>query len=359
MIELMNIINSVADSNVAYYALIGVLVIVVLSMIYLIYSQNKEMEELQKEKDEIEFEMSSNDDMVEEIATNVKDEKDIDKESEDEIETEEDIFKPAPSDEELYEEAEVRPVDRQSKKQRENNNVKHDYEWLDGHREPTEAKNLITEVKEKKEAEPVIIKEITDWDKPQINKVHTIEEVDLPREKKLELIDATLTNIPNLSLLDATMTDLPNVLDYDFERDKAEKEEDLLSITRELELAPKERIVKMTDYEKEQEKKAIISYDELLDHKDEILADIEEEGKAEPTIEEFQPEENVAISIDEALENKKDDKETVHIAPELEEDTYDNPEVVEDVETTDATRTDYEYEENFLAQLKSLQSKLN
>lgn len=360
MIELMNIINSVADSNVAYYALIGVLVVVVLSMIYLIYSQNKEMEELQKEKDELEYEMTSSgsDDMVEEIATNVKAEKNKSKSIEIEEVSEDDIFKPAPTEEEMFEEAEVKPVDRRSEKVK---SVSKDYEWLHEIEKPKEAKNLITETKDEdssEKKEPVIIKEITNLDKPQINKVHTIEEVDLPREKKLELIDATLTNIPNLSLLDATMTNLPNVLEYDYEEEKPKTQEDLLSITRELELAPRDRIVKMTDYEKEQEKKAIISYDELLDHKDQILADIEEEEKTEPAVQEFQPEENAAISIDEALEAK----EKVHIAPELEDSNDYNDEheeIIEDIETSDDKSTGYEYEENFLAQLKNLQSKLN
>lgn len=40
--------------------------------------------------------------------------------------------------------------------------------------------------------------------------------------------------------------------------------EDLQSLTRELEMLPKEHTINMTQYEKEQEENAIISYEELL-----------------------------------------------------------------------------------------------
>ena len=40
--------------------------------------------------------------------------------------------------------------------------------------------------------------------------------------------------------------------------------EDLQSITKELEILPREKTIELTPYEEEQESRAIISYDELL-----------------------------------------------------------------------------------------------
>ena len=46
--------------------------------------------------------------------------------------------------------------------------------------------------------------------------------------------------------------------------EKENKELDLRELTKELESAPKEKNIELTDYEAEQEEKAIISYEELL-----------------------------------------------------------------------------------------------
>ena len=52
MFNLLNIFNTIADSNLAYYILVVILLIVVISMIYLIYSQNKEINEAKKVREE-------------------------------------------------------------------------------------------------------------------------------------------------------------------------------------------------------------------------------------------------------------------------------------------------------------------
>ena len=52
---------------------------------------------------------------------------------------------------------------------------------------------------------------------------------------------------------------------------------DLQSLTQELSTIPRERVVNLTPYEEEQEEKAIISYDELVNNtKEDFVSDIED-----------------------------------------------------------------------------------
>ena len=261
--ELINIINSVADSNTAYYVLIGILLVVVIAMIYLIYAQNKEIKRNRDLEEERDFEEVP--DTIEEIANDISEEEKKD-------------------EEETYELPARKPVF-----------------------EPLEEKVEVNDMFEE-------------------NKVKKVEEIELPREKKLELIDATLTNLPNLSLLEETMTAIPPVLDY------AEETQELVNITKELENAPKERTVELTPYEEEQEKTAIISYDELMDSKDGIVYENEEISDDIP-IKKVDLEKTVEISLDEIDKKAKE---------EIEE-----------------TNNNYDYEEDFLSKLKKLQKELN
>ncbi len=306
MIELINIFNSIADSNLAYYLLVIILLVVVMSMIYLIYSQNKEINEARKirEKELIESVSSDdNKDMVDELASEIKNEKE-------ELELKE---------EKMYHTTDNRirdsilnniQLDKEDKeeKQEEKEEVQEEVE---------KKHNIIIEKKEEPSLfEPVILEE--DEDYLSLAKVEEVENVELTDNKKMELIDATLTNIPKISLLEETMTSIPAMLDYSNET------EELLNITKELEKIPKERTIKLTPYEEEQEQTAIISYDELV-NKDGIVYDDSRE--------------------EDGLSIKKVDLDHT-------------PEVKEEKDIS-LPRENYAHEELFLNRLKSLQNKIN
>ena len=266
---LLNIFNTIADSNLAYYLLVIVLLIVVISMVYLIYSQNKEINEARKKREQ---------ELVDTIHSNTESDMIIDLASE-------------------------------LKKEKEGLSFVEDEEEV-------KESNLILESKKEED----IIPEPEKLDIEKVEKVEKVENVDLPREKKIELIDATLTNIPRVSLLEETMTAIPQVLDY------ANETEELVNITKELENLPKERTIKLTPYEEEQEQTAIISYDELINGDGVVYDEINEED---------------GLSI-----KKVDlDKTTeIDLGKELERPI---------------PRETYAHEELFLQKLKSLQSKIN
>jgi len=258
--NLLNIINSVADSNLAYYLLIVILIIVVIAMIYLIYSQNKEIiEAKKKEVLEDKKEEPVNNDVVEEIAREVKNES---------------------LDHASHEPIHESVLELEAGKDNLSNTI-HDFA-------------------------------LEDDDNGE--KVEKIEDIELPRVKKLELLDATMTNVPKVSLLEQTMTSIPPIMDYSNET------EELVNISKELEKIPKERTIKLTPYEEEQENTAIISYDELIENKDNIVYENErKEGD---------------LSIKKVDLEKTPEVDTVH--PE-----------------------NYAHEEVFLRRLKELQSKLD
>jgi len=270
---LLNIFNTIADSNLAYYLLVIVLLIVVISMIYLIYSQNKEISEARKKREQ---------ELVDTIHSNTESDMIIDLASE-------------------------------LKKEKEGLSFVDDEEVKEDVEEEVKESNLILENKK----EEIVLPKL---EKLDIEKVEEVEDVDVSREKKIELIDATLTNIPRVSLLEETMTAIPQVLDY------ANETEELVNITKELENLPKERTIKLTPYEEEQEQTAIISYDELINGDGVVYDEINEED---------------GLSI-----KKVDlDKTTeIDLGKELERQI---------------PRETYAHEELFLQKLKSLQSKIN
>jgi len=98
---------------------------------------------------------------------------------------------------------------------------------------------------------------------------------------------------------------------------------DIKDVSRELENLPKDRKINMTPYEEEQEETAIISYDELVNRKDEVKTNIVSDDVIE----------DKTIILDKVL----------------------------DTNTDNALPSDlsYEHEEAFLESLKELQNVLN
>lgn len=370
MIELMNIINSVADSNLAYYMLIVILAIVVVAMIYLIISQNKEMAELAKSRRKADEEEEEFDDYIEEMAKEVKEEKQHKKKNEElEIEkppfeddslgeldekindlvydqhkkdTTQDIEVPVDEEtqeveiEQFREEEKMIDEDQASEDIPIEENVieekdNYDKEYIDNFEaKPMDvAEELINESNDRNEERKKIEKSVY---ATYGNRVANVEKIELPREKKMELIDATLTNLPNLSLLDETLTAIPPIMEY-----SSSDVDDLMSITREIEMAPKEKTIKLTPYEEEQEEKAIISYDELMDQKDKIVYE-EEKQENDVNIKKVDLEQTIQLNLDEINNHEVKQKEEAK--------------VIED------NKEGYEYEEGFLSQLKNLQNKL-
>lgn len=110
---------------------------------------------------------------------------------------------------------------------------------------------------------------------------------------------------------------------------------DLKNVTKELESMPKERTIKLTDYEREQEETAIISYDELVTQSIPRL----EISKAlrEEVLEEY----------DYEVEDEPEVKEVIEEVKEKE------------VENFILSSDNYEHEESFLGDLKDLKDSLN
>lgn len=278
MFNLLNIFNTIADSNLAYYILVVILLIVVISMIYLIYSQNKEINEAKKVREEQENLILEEEpkDVVSDIAQDIKEEQ-----------------------EEKFSRTVNTPI--------------HD-SVLEMINQDEEFANSINSLAEEPATVPVVV------EKDNKEKVKTMVDIDLPKMKKQEIIDATLTNLPKVSLLEETMTALPPLMNYDGSA------EDLVHITKELENLPKERTIKLTPYEEEQEQTAIISYDELIKAGEEIAySDVVDNGDV--SIKQVDLDKTTEINL-----NKEDNK---------------------------IPRETYAHEELFLNKLKSLQSKIN
>lgn len=105
---------------------------------------------------------------------------------------------------------------------------------------------------------------------------------------------------------------------------------DLLSVSHELESLPRERKVSLTPYEEEQEEKAIISYDELVNRKNENISYNNEFRTADNDILVKQVDLDKTQKVD--LESSNDIREK---------------------------DKDYKHEEEFLKSLKDLQKVLN
>lgn len=115
--------------------------------------------------------------------------------------------------------------------------------------------------------------------------------------------------------------------------------EDLQSLTKELETIPRERTIKMTPYEAEQEETAIISYDELVKQND-------------------KPQEIELLPADEV------DAAVAQVDNNLEVPFVEEVTITEDVPVKkekiidDIVDTVYSHEEGFLKSLKSLQNSM-
>ncbi|MBR1416549.1 MAG: hypothetical protein IJ572_01880 [Bacilli bacterium] len=129
--------------------------------------------------------------------------------------------------------------------------------------------------------------------------------------------------------------------------DTNDEELDLLEITKELNESPTKPIV-LNDYEKEQEEKAIISYDELLKTKDlkEDINYIKEENIDGLTVKSVDPNE-----LTKPIELPKIKEEYHKIVGVEENTTCDNQQK--------NILISYEKEEEFLKALKKLQNLLN
>lgn len=108
---------------------------------------------------------------------------------------------------------------------------------------------------------------------------------------------------------------------------------DLKNVTKELESLPKERTIQLTDYEREQEETAIISYDELV-------------TQSIPRLE-------ISKALKEEVLEEYDYDVEVPEVEEIKEEVKEN--VVEETTTT----SNYDHEESFLDGLKDLKNSLN
>lgn len=117
----------------------------------------------------------------------------------------------------------------------------------------------------------------------------------------------------------------------------------ILEITKNLEQYDDSNIIDLTEFEKDQEEKAIISYDELLKHKNDLKITYDNDY--------YDDEATAEISI-KKIDMKKQQKEEVK---EVENIPIDN--IVHDTSMKVEVMS-YEQEESFLAALKQLQNVL-
>ena len=115
------------------------------------------------------------------------------------------------------------------------------------------------------------------------------------------------------------------IKDYDAEALWQKDDFDLLSVSQELETMPRERKVNMTPYEEEQEEKAIISYDELVNQRNE--------------------------DINYSNEYKKNENDILVKQVDLDK--------TKKVDLSEIDNKDYKHEEEFLKSLKDLQEVLD
>ena len=117
-----------------------------------------------------------------------------------------------------------------------------------------------------------------------------------------------------------------------------EKEEvfDLRNVTKELESLPKERTIQLTDYEREQEETAIISYDELV-------------TQSIPRLE-------ISKALREEVLEEYDYEVKEDVIEEVKEEKVEK---VEEPEKFEKSSDNYDHEESFLDGLKDLKNSLN
>lgn len=133
--------------------------------------------------------------------------------------------------------------------------------------------------------------------------------------------------------------DIPDPLELTKSLQLNDSIEDLQSLTKELETIPRERTIKMTPYEAEQEETAIISYDELVKQNDKTQ-EID-----------FIPVDEVDTAVAQVDNNLE--------VPFVEEVTVtEDVPVKEEIIIDDIVDTVYSHEEGFLKSLKSLQNSM-
>lgn len=133
--------------------------------------------------------------------------------------------------------------------------------------------------------------------------------------------------------------DIPDPLELTKSLQLNDSIEDLQSLTKELETIPRERTIKMTPYEAEQEETAIISYDELVKQNDKTQ-EID-----------FIPVDEVDTAVAQVDNNLE--------VPFVEEVTVtEDVPVKEEMIIDDIVDTVYSHEEGFLKSLKSLQNSM-
>lgn len=142
-----------------------------------------------------------------------------------------------------------------------------------------------------------------------------------------------------IELVQPVEMDIPDPLELTKSLQLNDSIEDLQSLTKELETIPRERTIKMTPYEAEQEETAIISYDELVKQNDKTQ-EID-----------FIPVDEVDTAVAQVDNNLE--------VPFVEEVTVtEDVPVKEDIIIDDIVDTVYSHEEGFLKSLKSLQNSM-
>lgn len=140
-------------------------------------------------------------------------------------------------------------------------------------------------------------------------------------------------------LIQPVEMDIPDPLELTKSLQLNDSIEDLQSLTKELETIPRERTIKMTPYEAEQEETAIISYDELVKQNDKTQ-EID-----------FIPVDEVDTAVAQVDNNLE--------VPFVEEVTVtEDVPVKEEIIIDDIVDTVYSHEEGFLKSLKSLQNSM-
>lgn len=167
----------------------------------------------------------------------------------------------------------------------------------------------------------------------QLKEKSLFADEDLPKQ---EDTTSTVLEVENLvpakpEVVPVTDMEIPNLLELTQSFNTISETDELQSITRELETLPRERTIKMTPYEAEQEETAIISYDELIKHSEEKNTNV---SSNENVLLEEKGEKDSKSEL--VVENKK----------------------IESLEDKVIINEEYNHEENYLSSLKTLLNML-
>ena len=163
----------------------------------------------------------------------------------------------------------------------------------------------------------------------QLKEKSLFADEDLPKQ---EDTTSTVLEVENLvpakpEVVPVTDMEIPNLLELTQSFNTVSETDELQSITRELETLPREKTIKMTPYEAEQEETAIISYDELIKHSEE---------------------KNTNVSYENMLLEEKSHKSEL----------VGENKKVESSEDKVIINEKYDHEENYLSSLKTLLNML-